>query len=166
MPRPSETRFAPRTGESRLDFDPAARPDAGVVFIGRIRSPWGIDDCPKNLRAARETGQGARFEIDAAYRAGLEGIAPGDRLVALYWMAEAPRDLIRQKPRHRDRATGVFALRSPARPNPVALGVVRCVSIDAARGVIEVDAIDAFDGTPLIDIKPFVEAVDTPDSAG
>lgn len=160
--RGPDSRFAAREGEVRLPFDPATQAQAGLVFIGHIRAPWGIENCPKNLRAARATGQGARLEIEAPYRAGLEGIAAGDWLVALYWMAQAPRDLIRQCPRHRDRATGVFALRSPARPNPVAMGVVRCVAVDVDQGIVEVDAIDAFDGTPLIDLKPWTGSVDSP----
>jgi len=161
-----EDRFAEREGEQRLGFDPAARVDAGVVFIGRIRSPWSPGDAPKNLRQARERGQGARLEVAVGYRSGLEGIAVGDHLVALYWMDRAPRDLIVQMPRHREDATGVFALRSPVRPNPIGMAVVRCVGIDAAAGVVEVDALDAWDGTPLIDLKPWLPSVDIPPDAG
>lgn len=162
--RPDDT-FAQRPGEARLGFDPAARAEAGVVFIGRIRTAWGPGDCPKNLRRARALGQGARIEIDAPYRAGLEGLAPGDALVALYWMDGAPRDLIRQNPSHRDSPAGVFALRSPARPNPIGMGVVTCTALDAAAGVVEVDAMDCWDGTPLIDLKPWISTVDAPPPA-
>ncbi len=156
-------RFAARDGEVRLPFDPASRGDAGVAFIGQIRTQWTPHDCPKNLRQARERGmEPARVEVDSAYRAGLEGIAPGAPLILLYWMAGAPRDLILQAPKHRDGPTGVFALRSPARPNPVALAVVRCLSVDRDAGVLTVDAADCWDGTPLIDIKPWIETVDLP----
>ncbi len=160
-------RFAARPGELRLAFDPAARAEAGLAFIGRIRSAWGPADCPRNLRAARErmaAGEGGRpqIEIDPGFRAGLEGLAPGDAVILLYWTGAAPRDLIRQSPGHRPGGAGVFALRSPARPNPVALGVVRLVSLDTAAGVAGIDATDAWDGTPLIDIKPWIAAVDIP----
>lgn len=151
-------RFDLRAGEVRLDS--ALAPDATVTFIGHIDSPWSLEDCPKNLRAARETGRGARFHIDAPFRAGLEGITTGTALVALYWMTRAPRDLIRQMPRHRAEGAGTFALRSPARPNPIGMGVVKVLVIDPATGVIEVDAIDAIDGTPLIDLKPFMPHAD------
>ena len=151
-------RFEQRTGEVRLTAPLAA--DASVTFIGHIDSPWSLDNCPKNLRAARETGRNARFHIDAPFRAGLEGIDTGAALVALYWMTRAPRDLIRQVPRHREGGAGTFALRSPARPNPIGMGVVKVLSIDMDAGVIEVDAIDAINGTPLIDLKPFMPLAD------
>ena len=161
------TRFAARPGEVRLAFDPADDARAAVTFIGRIRSPWQPDDCPRSIRSAREAGRGpARLEIDAPYRPGLAGLAPGDGLVLLYWMAQAPRDLIVQAPRHRVTPSGVFALRSPARPNPVAMSVVRCLAIDADAGIVTVDAIDAYDGTPLIDIKPWIDSIDLPPAAG
>lgn len=157
-------RFAQRPGEERLPDIPPA--DAGVVFIGRIRSPWTLQDCPRNLVRARETGQGARLEIAPAYRAGLDGLEAGCALVLLYWMDAAPRDLIRQHPRHRERPTGTFALRSPARPNPIALATVRCIAIDRKHGLIGIDAIDAVDGTPLLDIKPHLPTIDLPPAAG
>jgi tRNA-Thr(GGU) m(6)t(6)A37 methyltransferase TsaA len=151
-------RFDLRDGEVRLS-DPLVM-DAQVTFIGQIDSPWSLGDCPKNLRAARETGRTARFVINAPFRAGLEGIEVGAALVALYWMTHAPRDLIRQVPRHRDGGAGTFALRSPARPNPIGMGVVKVLAIDPAAGVITVDAVDAVNGTPLIDLKPFMPLAD------
>jgi len=167
MTDPVRERFAARPGEVRLGFDPADRPRAAVTFIGRIRSPWGPADCPRSIRGAREAARGpARLEIDAPYRPGLAGLAAGDALVLLYWMAQAPRDLIVQAPRHRDAPAGVFALRSPARPNPVAMSVVRCLALDPDAGLVTVNAIDAFDGTPLIDIKPWMAGIDLPPDAG
>jgi tRNA-Thr(GGU) m(6)t(6)A37 methyltransferase TsaA len=163
---PPDDRFTPRPGEVRLGFDPAARAEVGLVFIGRIRTPWGPRDAPKNLRQARERGQAAWLEIAPDYRAGLEGLAAGGHVVLLYWMDRAPRDLIRQLPRHRDTATGVFSLRSPVRPNPLGMAVVRITDIDASAGHVGIDAIDAWDGTPLIDIKPWLPSVDVPPEAG
>jgi tRNA (Thr-GGU) A37 N-methylase len=75
-------------------------------------------------------------------------------------MGEARRDLIVQAPRHKPEPTGVFALRSPARPNPIALATVRILDIDPAQGRITIDAIDCRDGTPLLDIKPWIERID------
>lgn len=154
-----------RPGELALGFDPVERAAAGVVFIGRLRTPWEPGNCPKNLRAAREAGGGGRIEIDTPWRAGLEGLAPGMALVVLYWLGGARRDLIVQAPRHRESPTGVFALRSPVRPNPIGLAVVRCTGLDAVAGVVEVDALDAFDGTPLLDVKPWIASVDLPPGA-
>ena len=55
---------------------------------------------------------------------------------------------------------GTFALRSPARPNPVALAVVKLLDVDQASGVVRIDAIDCVDGTPLIDLKPWFASID------
>jgi tRNA-Thr(GGU) m(6)t(6)A37 methyltransferase TsaA len=152
-----------RPGEVALQFDPAAQADAGVAFIGRIRSPWPKDgSCPKNLREAREQAPHVVVELDRRYRAGLDGLSPGVPLVLLYWMDAARRDVIVQRPRHLDRLAGVFGLRSPARPNPVAIAVVRLRAMDPAAGTLTIDAIDCYDGTPLLDIKPWLPSVDVP----
>jgi tRNA-Thr(GGU) m(6)t(6)A37 methyltransferase TsaA len=153
-----------RPGEVALPFDPANEPGASVAFIGRIRSPWTKDgDCPKNLREAREQAPHVVIELDRRYRAGIEELRPGAHLVVLYWMDAARRDVIVQRPRHLDRLVGVFGLRSPARPNPVAVAVVTVRAIDLGACTLTVDAIDCFDGTPLLDIKPWLPSVDVPD---
>lgn len=113
-----------RPGEIALDFDPAGRGQAALCFIGRIASPWSRGDCPKNLREARDRGGAFALQIDAPFRPGLQGLAARDRIILLYWTGGARRDLIVQTPARRPAPTGVFALRSPARPNPVALAVV------------------------------------------
>ncbi|MEZ5798135.1 MAG: TrmO family methyltransferase [Paracoccaceae bacterium] len=151
-----------RPGEQALPFDPAARADATLCFIGRIRSPWQRGDCPKNLREARERGGVFAVEIDPPFRPGLAGLAAGDPVILTYWTGQARRDLIVQSPAHRPAPTGVFALRSPARPNPLALAVTRITALDPATGAIGIEAIDAFDGTPLLDIKPWLASVDQP----
>lgn len=151
-----------RPGEVELGFDPGATPDAGITFIGRLRSPWRRGDCPHNLARARERGGDFRVELDAPYRAGLTGLAAGSKVILLYWMNEARRDLIVQSPAHSGILRGTFSLRSPVRPNPVSLGVVTMLAVDAETGVLQVDALDCFDGTPLVDIKPWIDAVDIP----
>lgn len=152
----------PRPGEVLLSFDPGARADGSVSFIGTIRSPWGLDDCPKNIGRARETGRGAHIELTEGYRQGLLGLSVGQPVILLYWMDRARRDIIVQRPGHADGPRGVFALRSPARPNPVAMATVRITALDPDTGRIGIDAIDVFDGTPLIDLKPWLETVDLP----
>ena len=153
-----------RPGEIRLPFDPAnTAVDAAVVFIGRIRTAWKTrPDCPKNIAQARERNQPATLELDHTWRQGLQGLKQQDHIIVLYWMQQARRDLIVQRPRHRTDATGVYALRSPARPNPIALATVRVLSIDQSLGTIVVDAMDCLDGTPLLDIKPWIGTVDLP----
>ncbi|MBN9272210.1 MAG: tRNA (N6-threonylcarbamoyladenosine(37)-N6)-methyltransferase TrmO, partial [Mesorhizobium sp.] len=149
--------FDKREGEQALDFDPATKAaDARVVFIGRIASPWtSRADCPKNMRAARETGQPAALTVEAPYRVGLAGLERVSHVAILTWLHEAPRNLIVQKPRHATEAKGVFALRSPVRPNPVGLHVVRLTGLDVEAGRLALEAIDVLDGTPVIDIKPY-----------
>jgi tRNA-Thr(GGU) m(6)t(6)A37 methyltransferase TsaA len=152
-----------REGEIALDFDPAALPgDAHVVYIGRIRSPWiNREDCPKNMAAARETGLRAAIEIAAPWREGLLALESYSHIAILTWLDRAQRNLIVQKPRHASEPKGVFALRSPARPNPIGLHIVRLVGIDRARGELTLEAIDALDGTPVIDIKPYFASTDS-----
>jgi tRNA (adenine37-N6)-methyltransferase len=154
------SRFDMRPGEERLQS--ALQDNAQITFIGHIESPWQLENCPKNLRQAREReGGNAVLHIAPEFCPGLEGIEPGDALVLLYWMSKAPRDLIRQVPRHRESGTGTFNLRSPARPNPIGMGVVKVLEIDTKAGTVRIDAIDAIDGTPLVDIKPYMPLADT-----
>ncbi|PWJ83910.1 tRNA-Thr(GGU) m(6)t(6)A37 methyltransferase TsaA [Pseudaminobacter salicylatoxidans] len=154
--------FEQREGEKALAEDPAAMPgDGHIVFIGRICSPWTArEDCPKNMSAARAKGGGATIEIGAAYRPGLLGLARASHVVILTWLQHAPRNLIVQKPRHAADAKGVFALRSPARPNPVGLHIARLLTLDMEAGTLALDAIDVLDGTPVIDLKPYIPDVD------
>ena len=130
--------------------------DAGVYFIGRIRTPWTRrDDCPKN---ARGSDAECTIELEARYAAALDGVAGCTHLVLLYFMDRARRDLLVQAPRHGERR-GTFALRSPVRPNPIAMSVVRLLHIDGTR--LSVVGLDCLDGTPLIDIKPYFASVDS-----
>lgn len=152
-----------RPGEETLDFDPGARADASICFIGKIRSPWGPGvETPKNIGKARSTEQAARIELKAGFSSGLLGLKVGQPLIVTYWMHLGRRDLIVQAPRHADGRRGTFALRSPRRPNPMAMSTVLITSLDLDAGVIGIDAIDAFDGTPVVDIKPWLETVDLP----
>lgn len=148
-----------RPGEIALPFDPGQNPDEGVRFIGRIRSPWKKGDCPRNIRQARERGCVAWVDLDPAYLPALDGVSVGDHVILLYWMDRGRRDLIVQSPQH-GTTKGTFALRSPMRPNPVSLATVTITGIEGSR--IDIDAIDCFDDTPLIDIKPWLPTVDVP----
>jgi tRNA-Thr(GGU) m(6)t(6)A37 methyltransferase TsaA len=154
--------YSARPREIVLPFDPAkTADDARLQFIGHIESPWATrDDCPRNLRIARERGQPATVHVDEAWRQGLSGLEDYSHIIVLYWMHQARRDIILQQPRHSLEPSGTFALRSPVRPNPIALATVRLTSFDADKGELIIDAIDCINGTPLIDIKPWIETVD------
>jgi tRNA-Thr(GGU) m(6)t(6)A37 methyltransferase TsaA len=129
--------------------------DAGIYFIGRIHTPWTRrDDCPKNARGSDAV---CTLALDPRYAAALEGVATCTHLVLLYFMDQARRDLLVQAPRHGARR-GTFALRSPVRPNPIAMSVVRLVGITGTT--LSVVGLDCLDGTPLVDIKPYFASVD------
>ena len=146
-----------------LAHNPAKKDDARLAFIGILRSNWSLDDCPKNLTQAREStkGQGV-IEIAPEYRAGLTGLKSGMKIWILLWFDKARRDIILQAPGHANGLRGAFALRSPVRPNPISIQAVEITTIDKASGVIGIDATDAFDGTPVVDIKPWRHGLDTP----
>ena len=130
--------------------------DAGVYFIGRIRTPWTRrDECPKNARGSDAV---CTIELDPRYAAALDGTSTCTHLVILYFMDQARRDLLVQAPRHGERR-GTFAIRSPVRPNPIAMSVVRLARIDGTN--LSVVGLDCLDGTPLIDIKPYFPSVDS-----
>jgi tRNA-Thr(GGU) m(6)t(6)A37 methyltransferase TsaA len=131
--------------------------DAGVYFIGRIRTPFKRrEDCPRSTAASDATG---RVELDPRYAAGLQDLALYSHAILLYWMDQARRDLIQQVPGHLGHPRGTFALRSPVRPNPIALAVVEILAIEGTS--ITVRKVDCMDGTPLIDIKPYYPSTDS-----
>ena len=138
-----------------------AAPDAGLYFIGRIRTPWTRrEDCPKNSDEAEAV---CTIALDPRWAAGLKDVATCTHLIVLYWMDQAPRDMIVQTPRHYGEPHGVFALRTPARPNPIALAVVDLLAIEA--GALHVRGLDCIDGTPLLDIKPYFASTDAKPTA-
>jgi tRNA-Thr(GGU) m(6)t(6)A37 methyltransferase TsaA len=147
--------FGVREGETAVDLP--AKPDAGLYYIGRIRTPWKHrDDCPKN---ARESDAVCTVELDERWADGLQDVATCSHVILLYWMDKSPRNLVLQVPRHLGAPRGTFALRSPARPNPIALSVVKLLRI--AGGKLSVVGLDCLDGTPLIDIKPYFASTDS-----
>lgn len=143
-----------RDGEVAIELPRSC--DAGLYFIGRIRTPWARrEDCPKN---ARESDAVCTIEVDPRYAAALAGVETCSHLLVLYWMHEARRDLVLQAPRHYAEQRGTFALRSPVRPNPIAASVVRLVKLEGVR--LSVIGLDCIDGTPLLDLKPYFASTD------
>lgn len=146
-----------RPGEERLSADLTA--DAALAFIGRIRTPFRTRaECPKS---GRESQAVAHVEIFEPFRPALHGVGLYSHLILLYWLHEARRDLVRLPPPHLDEPRGVFALRSPVRPNPIGLSVVEVVSADEHAGLVDIRHIDCLDGTPLLDIKPYHASTDS-----
>ena len=83
---------------------------------------------------------------------GLDSIAEFERLEVLYWLHESRRDLVLQAPKSDGNGRGVFSLRTPVRPNPIATSIVQLVKVEGS--VLLVRGMDCLDGTPLIDLKP------------
>jgi tRNA-Thr(GGU) m(6)t(6)A37 methyltransferase TsaA len=147
--------FGVREGEIGVDLPNAF--DAGLYFIGKIRTPWKErKDCPKN---ARESETVCTVELDPHWRDGLKDVESCTHLVLLYWMDKAPRQLVLQVPAHYGVQRGTFSLRSPARPNPIAMSVVKLVRVEDSK--LFVIGLDCLDGTPLLDIKPYFASTDS-----
>ena len=137
-----------RPGEVAVALPPAA--DAGLIFIGVIRTPWRARrDCP---RQGSLDGPVCRLELKAPYDQGLDGLAAYGTVEVLYWLDRSRRDLVRQSPKSDGTTRGVFALRSPVRPNPIGTSRAALVGIEGASVLVR--GLDCLDGTPLIDLKP------------
>ncbi len=99
--------------------------DAGIVFIGVIRTPFPTrDDCP---RQGKPDGPLCRIEIHDPWKPALAGLERFARVEVIYWMHQARRDLVRQSPKSNGETFGTFALRSPVRPNPIATSLCELV---------------------------------------
>ncbi|MEW6429235.1 MAG: tRNA (N6-threonylcarbamoyladenosine(37)-N6)-methyltransferase TrmO [Thermodesulfobacteriota bacterium] len=117
------------------------------VLVGDLHS---IEAAPKNYTESRHVGT---IEVFSRYAEALDGIEAGQTVVVLFWLHRAARDILRVHPRG-DRSRpkkGVFALRSPARPNPIAVSELQVLAVDGCR--LTVRGVDVLDGTPVIDIK-------------
>jgi len=136
--------------------------DAALYYIGRIHTPWKRrEECPKN---PRESEAPCTIALDPRWVQGLQGLETVSHVVVLYWMDQARRDLVLQAPHHYSERRGTFALRSPVRPNPIAVSVARLIRIDGNR--LTVVGLDCLDNTPLLDIKPYFATTDSvPDAA-
>lgn len=125
--------------------EPRLRP-IGVLH-GDIRSRG---EAPKNYSESDRRGT---IEIFPEYLEGLDGIEAGQTIVVLFWLDRSERDTLKVYPRG-DRSRGlrgVFATRSPMRPNPIAISELKVLAVDGNR--LEVIGLDILDGTPVIDIK-------------
>jgi len=141
----------PEVRPGEIVGDAPDRADATLMFIGRIRTPFHrLRDCPRQGSAA--DGPVCRIEIDEPWRQAMHGLEAHSRLQVLYWMDKARRDLLVQMPRTGAGRAGTFALRSPMRPNPIAVSLVTVTAIE--DGAILVRGLDCLDGTPLLDVKP------------
>ena len=120
--------------------------------IGRVRTGLDtLEDCPPS---ARSNPTGSIIDLDPAFADGLLNIELATHAVILYWFDRADRSALHRRTRPGEITRGVFASRSPNRPNPVALSVVKVQGRDGNR--LHVSGLDCLDGTAVIDIKPYV----------
>lgn len=129
------------------------------VPIGIIRSPLTrLEDAP---RQGHEGAPDAWIEIAESVMQGLHGMVVGDAIIILTWFHRADRAVLQVHPRNEitNPLTGVFATRSPDRPNPIGLHRVTVLEIDG--NLLKVGPIEAIDGTPIMDIKPVLSQPDS-----
>lgn len=137
-----------REGEVAIDPPPAN--DAGLVFIGRIRTPWTTR--LETPRQGRHDGPICRLEIFEPFVPAIKGVEFYENLEVIYWLHQSRRDLVLQSPKKDGKTRGTFSLRSPVRPNPIGTSIVKLVGVEG--NTILVRGLDCLDGTPLIDVKP------------
>lgn len=149
--------------------DPSTRlPTGGVLVamdaitlhpVGLVASP--LTDRSQAPRQGDEGAPTVRIVLNAIVHPAMEGLAVGDRVIVLTWLHEADRDTLVVHPRgDRSRpATGVFATRSPDRPNPIGLHEVTVLAIQGST--LTVAGLEAIDGTPVLDLKPALGSIDT-----
>jgi tRNA-Thr(GGU) m(6)t(6)A37 methyltransferase TsaA len=132
----------------------APRPGDAIEcrVIGVIRTPYArMEDCP-----SRHNGREflpCTIRLAPEYAPGLVGLKAGGRALVLYWLHRARRDMVQLPARAGVRAApvGVFSMRTPPRPNPIAASVVDILAV--REDELDVVGLDCLDGTPLLDIK-------------
>ncbi|MFY9781260.1 MAG: tRNA (N6-threonylcarbamoyladenosine(37)-N6)-methyltransferase TrmO [Candidatus Baltobacteraceae bacterium] len=125
--------------------------------IGTIRTPF-RQATGTPIQPVRAAGTLGTVEIFAPFVAGLADLAGFERIWLIYWFDRAREARMRVIP-YRDRVErGLFATRAPARPNPIGLSCVRLLRVEDA--LLHVAEVDILDGTPLLDIKPYVPHYD------
>ncbi len=126
-----------------------------VRFIGYIQSPLKeIKDCPLQ---EDEGAPEVIIHIEKEFLSATSGLVTGAKIILLTWLHQADRTIMTTHPRNNFNAPtrGVFATRSPDRPNPIGLHETEILEI-TADGKIRVSNLEVLDGTPLIDIKPVI----------
>ncbi len=128
-----------------------------VKPIGVIHTPY------KNRKEAPRQGRFSKdicvIEIFKEYEDGLKDVETCSHLIVLYWLDRADRRVLQTLTPHDDKVHGVFATRSPNRPNPIGFAVVEL--IERRKNILRVRGLDALDGTPLLDIKPYSSEIDS-----
>ncbi|HJJ56916.1 MAG TPA: tRNA (N6-threonylcarbamoyladenosine(37)-N6)-methyltransferase TrmO [Methanocorpusculum sp.] len=142
---------------------PLVEPEIKCTPIGVVHSPYtNYDNTPCMGRIANDI---CTIKIFPQYISGLYGLKADDYLFVFCWFDRSDRTILQVHPHghEEDEIRGVFSTRSPVRPNPVSLTLVRLLSID--DDTLTVLGLDAFDGTLILDIKPYSSEFDIPDNS-
>lgn len=141
-----------------VNYDRKKRPTAfNVRMIGRIRTPF-VETSGTPIQTAYSCGAEGEVLVEEPFAAALNDIEGFERLWLTYWMDRATEFRPCIMPYRDTQARGLFATRSPCRPDPIGMSVVRLVRRDGR--VLHVADLDILDGTPLVDLKPYVPAFD------
>ncbi|PMQ01171.1 MAG: tRNA (N6-threonylcarbamoyladenosine(37)-N6)-methyltransferase TrmO [Dictyoglomus sp. NZ13-RE01] len=135
------------------------REDIKLFPIGVIHSPYK----ERGLYQGRFSEEVSEIEVFDEYKEGLKDVETCSHLIILYWLHRARRDILLTHTPHDSEIHGVFATRSPNRPNPIGFCVVELLEIKG--NILKVKGLDALNGTPLIDIKPYSSAIDAVENA-
>lgn len=125
--------------------------------IGVIETPF-REPAGTPIQPSRSEGAQGRVHVDPRFQAGLKDLEGFERIWLIYCFHRAPAASLLVTPFLDTRQRGVFATRAPARPSPIGISAVRLLAI--REGVLEVADVDVIDGTPLLDIKPYVPEFD------
>lgn len=127
-------------------------------FIGHISTPYkSLSECPHQPKTDHAY---SIITINSAYISALQGVNKLKYLQILYWLDQADRGTLKRIPPQNPKRgeLGVFALRSPMRPNPIAISVVELFTVN--NNQLFVSSLDCLDGTPLVDIKSYLNQID------
>ena len=125
--------------------------------IGTIHSPFtNLKDMPIQPKGAKDTI--GTIELDPEYTEGLVDLEGFSHIYLLYIFHEAARTSLTVTPFMDTTPRGVFSTRSPLRPNHIGLSIVELVGVE--KNLVKVRGIDVLDGTPLLDIKPYIASFD------
>ena len=129
-----------------------------VAIIGRVCSPF-VEAAGTPIQSVYANGAEGRVIVDTAFVDALDDIDGFERLWLIYWMDHGTTSKLRVVPYRDNQERGLFATRSPCRPNPIGVSVVR--QLRREGNILQVADLDILDGTPLLDIKPYVPEFDS-----
>lgn len=130
-----------------------------IESIGVIETPF-REPAGTPIQPSRANGVLGKVQIEPRFHAGLKDLAGFERIWLIYWFHKASGSNLLVTPFLDTRERGIFATRSPARPSPLGISAVRLLAV-RADGVLEIADVDMVDGTPLLDIKPYVPEFDS-----